>query len=817
MTYAHASGISRTSFLTTMKVPLSWLQTYVDVTIPSEELAARLTMAGLETTNATPLGRNWENVLVGQVVSVDPHPNADRLRLATVDIGNESISVVCGAPNLTEGQRVAFARLGARLTHPTTGALETLKPAQIRGVVSEGMICSKRELGMGEDHTEILVLDNTAPIGVPLAQYMGDLILEIDVTPNRPDWLSIIGIAHEVAALTGNSMSEPKIEYEESGPPINTIINITVEAPDLAPRYTATLITGVCVGPSPQWLQDRLIKAGQRPINNVVDVTNYVMLEYGQPLHPFDLDRLGNQTVKVRRAKTGETLVTLDGATRKLSTEMLIIADASQPVGLAGVMGGEESEVTSTTKSILLESANFKPSNIRTTSSAMKLRSEASIRFERNLNPELAPFGLRRATQLIKEIAGGQVAKGIIDLYPGKKRASPVIITTHRVEKVLGTLMPLEDICRILTSLGFEYKQKSNSSLLVAIPYWRSDITIEDDLIEELARISGYDSIPTTALSHPIPPQDPQPQRELRERLRDILVQSGMQEVISYALTSYEALHEAIGISEDTKPIRIANPMSSDHEYLRTTLRSSILSTLALNQRFGQTSLKLFEIGRVYHQIRDDLPNEKEIAIGILWGTRSPLTWTGEPGKTDFFDAKGVVEAILDELKVSGDFNSAANPLFKSGRSATVSIKGQEIGIVGEVQTTILEKFDISGECVEIFELDIELLLKSLTDESYQYVSLPRFPGSFRDIALHVDKDIPASRLELIIQNHELVENVTVFDVYTGESIPHGKRSLALRIHFQSRDRTLTTTEVNTAQELIVKSLEHETGAQIRD
>ena len=799
-----------------MKIPLSWLRTYVDVNLPHKELGHRLTMAGLETAGTTVIGESWDNVFVGQVASVEPHPNADRLKLATVDLGGERISVVCGAPNVAQGQRIAFAKVGARLVNPETDHLETLKAARIRGVVSEGMVCSERELGLGEDHAGILVLDDTAPIGVPLAEYLGDVVLDLEVTPNRPDWLSILGVAHEVAALAGGSVREPEAEYPESGPPIEDQVTIIVDDPDLAPRYTASLITGVRVGPSPQWMQDRLLKAGQRPINNLVDITNYVMLEYGQPLHAFDFHTLEDRTVRVRRAAAGETLVTLDGETRRLSTDMLGIADARQPIGLAGVMGGAGSEVTDATTTVLLESANFNATNNRTTATALKLRSEASIRFERNLNPELAPIALRRATRLIQEMAGGQVAQGIIDLYPGKQETPPVLLTTDRVEKVLGVRMSLDDVRRVLTSLGFHYQQQNDKSLLVSVPYWRTDITIEDDLIEELARITGYDAIPTTFLADPIPPHQPQPERDLRERVKDILVGAGMQEVISYALTSYETLHKALALPDGPEPLRIANPMSSDQEYLRTTLRGSLLATLASNQRFGQTSLQLFELGRVYHQSPGDLPQEKELAIGILWGDRSPLAWTGESDKTDFFDAKGVVEALLAGLKVQGEFNSAADPLLHPGRAAAVIVAGQEIGVVGEVRSNVLEGFGISGEGVQMFEVDLERLLPLLSQESQQYVSLPRFPGSYRDIALLVDTNIPASRLETIIRRHALVESVTVFDVYTGESMPHGKRSLALRIHFQSPQQTLTAEEVNAAQDVVLRDLERETGAQIR-
>ena len=435
-----------------MKVPLSWLRDYVDVTLPHKELAHRLTMAGLEVGGVAVIGGSWNNVFVGHVLSVEPHLNADRLTLVTVDTGGEQATVVCGAPNVASGQRIAFARPGARLHDPDSGKLETLKPATIRGVVSEGMVCSERELGLGDDHTGILVLDGDAPVGTPLADYQGDVVLDLEPTTNRPDWLSVLGVAHEVAALTGGQIREPEGSYPEEEPPIEDQVTIRVEAPDLAPRYTASLITGVRIGPSPRWMQERLLKAGQRPINNVVDVTNYVMLEYGQPLHAFDhslLDkgevkgRAREKTLVVRRARAGETLVTLDGEIRRLSTEMLVIADAHRAIGLAGVMGGGNTEMTESTTAVLLEAAKFDATGIRRTATQLKLRTEASTRFERNLNGDLASIALRRATRLIQELAGGRIAQGIVDLDARERDRQSVRLTMERVEKVLGYASPM--------------------------------------------------------------------------------------------------------------------------------------------------------------------------------------------------------------------------------------------------------------------------------------------------------------------------------------------------------------------------------------
>ena len=799
-----------------MKVPLSWLKQYVDVNLPPKELAHRLTMAGLEVGGTTVIGGSWENVSVGQVVSVEAHPNADRLTLVTVDTGSDRPRVVCGAPNVAAGQRIAFARAGAKLFDPDTGHLETLKAARIRGVVSEGMVCSRRELGMGEDHTGILVLEADAPVGLPLADYLGDVVLELEPTSNRPDWLSLLGVAHEVAALTGGSVREPEIQYPEAGPAIESQVTIRVEAPDLAPRYTASLITGVQVGPSAQWMQERLLKAGQRPINNIVDITNYVMLEYGQPLHAFDYSLLEEKRVVVRRARAGEVLVTLDGESRRLSTEMLVIADGRRAIGLAGVMGGANSEMTEATTAVLLESAKFSAAGIRRTASALKLRSEASTRFERDLNQDLAPLALRRATRLILELAGGQVAKGIIDLEAEQRQRTSVRLTLKRVERVLGVRFSQREAERVLTSLGFACEREGRVALTVTVPYWRSDIAIEDDLVEELARISGYDRIPTTFLSTGIPSHQPQPLRDLRERVRDLLAAAGMQETISYSLTSYDTLRRAAAFQEEAPPLEVVNPMTPEHQYLRTSLQGNILNTLAANQRHGETGLRLFEVGRIYVPQPEQLPEQREMAVGVSWGARAPLSWATDEGQVDFFDAKGMVEAVMEGLGSRVEFRAASASILHPGRTAEVLVGGRRVGVVGEVDPEVLEQFDISGGAVALFELGLEALLPLLEEQPRRFAPLARFPGSERDLALLVDVDMPVARLVEVIEGHSLVERTTVFDVYTGSEVPQGKRSLALRIHFRSEKRTLTTEAVNEAQERILRDLEQKTGARLR-
>jgi phenylalanyl-tRNA synthetase beta chain len=508
-------------------------------------------MAGVEIGDVDDLGANWERdkVLVGHVLSVDPHPNADRLRLPTVDLGDgETATVVCGAPNVAAGQKIVFAREGAMVFSTRSGKVEKLKKAKIRGVESSGMVCSVLELGMGEEHDGILVLDDDAPVGTPLVDYMGDAVLDAEVTPNRPDCLSILGIAHEVAALTGTEVTEPDISYPEEGPDIESQVKIEIADPDLCYRYTASLVSGIKIGPSPHWMQEALTKAGQRPINNVVDITNYVMLEYGQPLHAFDIDKMRDRTVIVRAAREGEKFVTLDGETRELNPPMLTIADTHDAIGIAGVMGGANSEMTDDTTSVLLESANFSPTNTRRTRNALDMSTEASYRFERGIRAALAPIALRRATKLMLELCGGQAAKGIIDLYPTNQEPPVVSISRSRIRQVLGVDYTTSQIEKTLTSLGFEKAKQPGglidlieaveaapaaertNTLWMKVPYWRSDIEIEDDLVEEVARIVGYDNLPGTMLSTKIPIREPQPITELKDIVKDLMVSAGMQE-----------------------------------------------------------------------------------------------------------------------------------------------------------------------------------------------------------------------------------------------------------------------------------------------
>ncbi len=805
-----------------MKVSLKWLKEYVDIHLPPADLAEKLTMAGLEVKGMEVIGGSWENIVVGQIIAINPHPNADRLTLPTVDLGTEKETVVCGAPNLRVGDKVAFARVGAQLIDGHTGQLSTLKSAKIRGVVSSGMVCSEKELGISDRHEGIMVLPDNAPVGVALGDYLGDAILNLDITPNRPDCLSVIGIAREVAALTGQSLhlaevAPDLIGGEEAASPVEQQIAVEILAADLCPRYCASLITGVKVAESPGWMQQRLLACGMRPISNIVDVTNYIMLEYGQPLHAFDYDRIKGKKIIVRRAGNGESMVTLDGVERVLSGDMLVIADEERSVAVAGVMGGANSEVTEETTSILLEAASFNPASIHYTGRILRLPSEACMRFERGIRPELTLPALKRATQLMAQLGGGKAARGLVDVYPGKLEPEPILLSTSEVKRLLGVDFSLEQIVDTLTSLGFDCKQAGSASgVLVTAPYWRSDIHLAVDLIEEIARITGYDRIPTTMLSQPIPRQNPEPIIGLKREMRHRLTGYGFQEVITYSLTSLEMLNKMSPEphSLKPKPLRVANPMTVEQEYLRPNLRANLLAALSANRRHEDGGIRLFELGRVYLPRPMDLPDEREVLCSLLSGPRLEKSWQGGDELIDFFETKGVVEGLLSQLGVEASFEECSDESLSSPKQVAIVVGANRVGVVGELHPKVLESFEIA-EPAYLFEIDLVTLLP-FTVAHKMFKPIPRFPAVVRDIALVVDAEIVHQKVLDTIKSFPLIEQVALFDVYSGEQVPRGKKSLAYRLTFQSPAHTLTDEEVNGVQQQILNKLSHELGAVLR-
>ena len=797
-----------------MKVPLSWLRAYVDVTSSAEELAHRLTMAGVEVGGVEHIG-GWTNCYVGRVLTIEPHPNADRLRLCTVDIGSEErFQVVCGAPNVAEAQNIAFAQIGATLFNTHSGKVEPLKAAKIRGVTSEGMICSVLELGIGEEHDGILVLPSDAPVGTPLADYLGDVVLELEVTANRPDCFSILGVAREVAAFSGTTVTEPDVGYPEDGPPIEEQASVEIADPELCARYTGALLTGITIGPSPEWMQERLTRAGMRPINNIVDVTNYVMLETGQPLHAFDLDKVADRHIIVRQAAPGERHVTLDGVERTLQPPIVVIADPEKAVGLGGVMGGANTEVTEETRTILLESASFHPFNTRHTAEALKLRTEASLRFEKGWRPGLPPVGLRRAMKLMLEVAGGVAAKGIIDVFPGGQDAKRITLTAARMEKVLGVSIPMAEAARTLTSLGISCSNVGDNSLEAAAPPWRADIGIEDDLVEEVVRIIGYDQVPTAPLATPIPLSQPDPAQAVKEEVRDLLASIGMQEIITYSMVSGQALELAHrGVEPAAPPMRAFNPISAEHEFLRTSLRPGLLRTLAANQRHEGLPQWYFEVGKEFLFYGEGLPDERQKAAGVLSGPGTQASWAAQEAAAGFYDAKGVVESMCTRLGVTPSFEPLDDPFYYPGRAAVISAGDQRIGELGEVHPEALAAFDVRGEGTVYFEVDLASLTAAVPQAERRFRGPSVYPEALRDLALVVGVDVPAARVQEVIEQHTLVAHATLFDVYAGEQLGPDVRSLAYRVSLQARDRTLTAEEVQRAMDRLLSRLERELGA----
>jgi phenylalanyl-tRNA synthetase beta chain len=799
-----------------MRVPLSWLREYVDIDVSAQELGHRLTMAGVEAGDIIELG-GWTGCYVGRVLAVEQHPNADRLSLCQVDIGPEQLQVVCGAPNVAPGQAVCFAKVGAYLYNTHSGKHEILKPARIRGVVSEGMICSELELGLGGGHEGIVVLPDDAPVGTPLDRYLGDTVIDLEVTANRVDCFSILGVAHEVAAITGQAVREPDISYQEGPTPLSQLANVSVADPDLCLRYTASVIDGVTIGDSPQWLQDRLTRAGLRPINNVVDVTNYVMLEFNQPLHAFDLDKLRDQTIIVRRARAGEILETLDGVRRQLNSKILVIADSHDPVGIGGVIGGGNSEIGPFTRRVLLESATFERYNNRQTSETFRLRTDATQRFEKGLRPELAPIALRRATQLIQRVSGGEIARGIIDIYPGRDTPQPAIpLSLRRLKRVLGMELDLGTVVRVLQSLGIDTQLTGTDRLEATVPYWRNDINIEEDLIEEVVRIIGYDEVPITMLSSPIPNHRKAPMTELKSRFREALAAAGLQETISYPLVSLENLEKINRLDRASLPLRVANPMSAGQEYLRTTLWISLLQTLRYNQEHLDAPLRLFEVGRAFIPRIDELPEEQELAAGVVSGPRSESSWLEREGYLDFFDAKGMISSALDRLGIAASYQPAGDPTCQPGRCARIYAGNVDLGVLGEVHPEVRAGFDLQAQPVVLFELQLAQILKVEQHARPGFRPMSRFPAATRDLALIVADDVPAGNVQAILASYRLVENVELFDVYTGDNLPAGSKSLAWHVYFRSHERTLTNEEVNRAVDGLLRTLEREVGATLR-
>ncbi len=834
-----------------MKIPLSWLREYVEIGVSVTELTERMTLAGLEVETVDYIGLPgaelpWDRdkIVVGQVLDVLPHPDADRLVLVEVEYGGaETEVVVTGAPSLVarRGQRdvrlkVAFAMEGAQLYdgHAEGRQLIKLKKTKIRGVPSRAMVCSEKELGLSEEHVDIIYLPAGAPVGAPLVDYMGDAVLNLDIKGPFAHLQSIVGIAREVAALLDTPLRRDALEVLERHPAAieaeTDFIDLEIADPDLCARYSAALIQGVQIGPSPFWLQNRLRRAGMRPISNMVDITNYVMLELGQPLHAFDWHVLRGRpgddkpAIIVRRARPGEQMHTLDGELRTFDGDMLLITDGGGPVAVAGVMGGLDSEITASTRDILLESANFDFLSVRRTSRLLGLNSESAQRFGRGVDPELTLLAAARAAHLMAELGGGTVASVIGDVYPGRQPQRTIELDPAYVTRILGIEIPQEEMVRILTSLEFEVTGDVSSSpcLLVSIPSHRRDVGRPIDLVEEIGRIWGYDRFPPSLLRDELPPQRSNLRLEGAERVRDLLVGCGLDEVITYSLVDLadEARLRPEGPPPDPAGyLHLLNPLSAERATLRQTLLPSLLNTARENLRFLDR-VDVFEIGAVYLPVEgQQLPDEPRRLGIVMTGPREARSWIGGQDRSTvgFTELKGVVEALLEGLGLHGTFERGEHPALHPGRCAQVSVDGQVVGVMGELHPLVRTAFDLPNQPVCALEFDLERLLQGW-GVSKELKPISAHPPVYEDLAVVVSENVPAQQVyELIAQTGApLLRSAVLFDIYRGEQVGAGNKSLAYRLTYQADDRTLTDQEVAKLRDKIVRRLEREVGGALR-
>ena len=802
-----------------MQVSLKWLRDYVEVDGSPAEFADRLTMAGLEVDSIQEIKAAFSGVVVAKIVSLKPHPNADKLSLCEVTVGQKTYPVVCGAPNIRVGDVVPLALVGAKLP----GGL-VIRSSKIRGEASEGMLCSEAELEIGSDESGVMILPADLPLGEDLAValQLGDAVLDVSVTPNRSDCLSMIGVAREWAALAGKRLHYPPVDPSENEEEVAGITSVAIQDPDLCPRYTARIIKGVKIGPSPLWIRQRLEAVGLRPINNIVDVTNFVMMEMGQPLHAFDFRFLEEGRIVVRRSRQGEPFISLDGKERILKADTLMICDGVKPVAIGGVMGGLNSEVKEDTETVLLESAYFNPASIRSTSRALGMGTDAAFRFERGIDPEGVIRALNRAARLMAELSGGTVCRGVIDEYPEKvPTAQGIPLRVKRVHDTLGVAVPVEEMIRILTSLEMKVEPVPDGSFRVTPHTCRVDITREIDLIEEIARVYGYDRIPVTLPAISVIAAPPDAKRMVEQRLKEAMVGAGYAEVINYSFIAPGAV-DLLGLAEKDERrslVQIKNPLTEEQAVLRTTMVYSLLLNARKNADVGCFDLRIFEIGRTFIRRGDgEQPVEHNRMACLLTGQRYGQSWHFQDQQVDFYDLKGCVESVLAVLRIypvsyRADIREA---ILHPGKSCGIFSGDQMLGFMGEIHPDLQARLDLTGP-VLVCELDLDLLAAQFSAKG-SFRNIPRFPASSRDVAFLIPQDREAGEMiRLAEESHEeLLEKVQIFDVYEGKNIPAGMKSLGLRFSYRGSERTLTDDEVTGVHTKIVQKIVQVTGASIR-
>ena len=792
-----------------MKITYNWLKEYVDFAWDWPELAERLTMAGLEFESVEDLGARYEGVVIGRVNTCCPHGNAERLTVCQVDVGTGVNTIVCGAPNVAAGQTVAVALPGTTLPDGMQ-----IKKAKIRGVASEGMLCAESELGLGDNHDGIVVIDENLPVGIPFAAAtgLGDVVIDFEVTPNRPDCQSLLGIAREVHALTGNSLRFPNRQVPESGPATAADVRIDIEAPDDCPRYVGRIVRGVEVGPSPEWLQRRLQAVGQRPINNIVDITNYVLLELGHPLHAFDLHALDQRRIIVRRAHTGETLEMLDGTRCQLDEEMLVIADGTRPQALAGVMGGAHSQVSVDTTDILLESAYFAPSRVRLARSRLGLFTEAATRFERGADWDAPVQAIDRAAHLIAKLTGGAVAPEPLDVYPrpGQRRQIPLCV--DRTNQLLATELDSIAIVQILERLGC--RVESGQPLVVTAPSFRPDLTRPADLIEEVGRIYGFDRIEGRQEASGPWITRRNPELAFRQVARQRLLGLGLDEVVSNTIVESRWL-ELVGAAGHAA--RLTNPPTETQDALRTTLVPSLLDVARRNFNQRAAGVAIFELGKCFiaAAAKGARPEENWYLTALWSGRVSASPYQADAREADFFDLKGLLEALVGE----GDlrFTPADRPECRSGHAACISLGGQPLGWLGQASTDLCAAFDLERQ-VHIFEISLTALVRHWHGQERSFTALPKFPPIERDLAIVVRADTATAELIATMRDSapHLVESIEVFDLYQGDQIEAGHKSVAFAIRLRDRKQTLQDAQADAATSAMLKRLEARFGARLR-
>ena len=808
-----------------MLVSYNWLKKYVDLgNLTPEELAAKITKSGIEVEGVEYVAEKSTNVVVGYVESCEKHPDADKLNLCQVDVGEEKLQIICGAPNVAQGQKVAVAKPGAVLP----GNFK-IKKVKLRGIESNGMICSLKELGIEEKYIPtdiadgIFVFPEEATVGEPVDELLNlnDAVLELDVLANRADALSMLGIAYEVAAILDQPVKLPDeaVQVEESATVAN-YVSVEVEAAELNPYYGAFMIKDVEIKPSPLWMRNYLMAAGIRPINNVVDITNYVLLEYGQPLHAFDYDRFGSEKIVVRRAKHDETLTTLDGQERILTDENLVITNGKEPVALAGVMGGLDSEVASETTNVLLEAAYFDAITVRKTVKQTSLRSESSTRFEKGVDPNRVRKAGARACSLLQQYAGGKVIAGTAEFDRLDRTEKVVEIDTPHINNRLGTEMTTSDIASILKRLQFDYKQ-DDDHFTVHVPTRRGDITLFEDMLEEVARIYGYDNLPFTLPEGAGQSGGLTVRQQLKRRVKNFVQGAGLMETLTYSLTNERDVKRLISpevASSAASPVALAMPMSEDHKYLRLSILPELLNVLSYNRARSQVNLGYYEMGSIFISGQNELseqPDEQLRISGALTGIWSEQAWQQEKKEVDFYVVKGIVEGLFDFLQIPVTYSQTKVTDMHPGRCAVVKVADKTVGFIGQLHPTFQKQLDLKETYV--FDLNLEEVFAAY-DAVPSFTAIPKYPSIARDIAFILDKNVHAGDVKKVIEEvgAPLVNRVDIFDLYQGDNLEKGKKSIAYSLLYQHPEKTLKDEEVEESYQKIIAAVNEKFNAYVR-